>query len=83
VVSDATVDPFMAATRWLLGGMGPKDTIYVGGKLPITLDSVAALIEERYLADMEQRYAEAAARGESLPSMGSIMSTEGLIFTEP
>jgi cytochrome c oxidase cbb3-type subunit 2 len=78
-----TADPFMAAGRWLLGGMGPNDTIYVGGTLPITLDRVALLIEEQYMADMEQRYDEAAARGEALPSKESIMSTEDLIFLEP
>lgn len=82
-VNAGEIDPFMSATRWLLGGMGPNDTIYVGGKLPITLDRVSSLIEARYLADMEQRYSEAAARGESLPSKESILSTEGLIFTEP
>ncbi|MEA2622313.1 MAG: cytochrome c oxidase cbb3-type subunit [Chloroflexota bacterium] len=82
VIADIT-DPFMAATRWLLGGMGPDDTIYVGGKLPISLDRVAALIRERYVRDMEQRYSEAAARGETLPSKESILSTQDLVFAEP
>jgi cytochrome c oxidase cbb3-type subunit II len=78
-----TADPFTAAARWLLGGMGPKDTIYLGGKLPITLDRVAALIKDQYTSDIEQRYDEAAARGETLPSKESILSVEDLIFAEP
>jgi cbb3-type cytochrome c oxidase subunit II len=82
VIADK-IDPFMAAARWLLGGMGPNDIIYVGGKLPITLDRVSALIRERYMRDMEQRYSEAVARGEALPSKESILSTDGLIFLDP
>ena len=82
-VNAETTDPFMAAARWLLGGMGDKDTIYVGGKLPITLDSVAEIIKEEYMRAVEQSYDEALARGETLPSKASILSTDGLIFLAP
>ena len=82
-VNAETTDPFVAATRWLLGGMGDQDTIYVGGKLPITLDTVAQLIEQQYTRMVEQSYDEALARGEILPSKDSILSTDGLTFLAP
>jgi cytochrome c oxidase cbb3-type subunit 2/cytochrome c oxidase cbb3-type subunit I/II len=82
-VNAGTGDPFMTAARWLLGGMSDKDTIYVGGKLPITLDSVAEIIKAEYLRMVEQSYDEAVARGESLPSKDSILSTDGLEFLAP
>jgi hypothetical protein len=82
-VNAETSDPFRAAARWLLGGMAGQDVIYVGGKLPITIDRVAELIRDEYLRAVEQAYDEASARGETLPSRDSILSTDGLIFLAP
>jgi cytochrome c oxidase cbb3-type subunit II len=82
-VNAQTEDPFMAAAQWILGGMSATDTIYDGGKLPLTLDRVAGLIQQQYLQTVEQSYDQALARGEALPSKASILSTDGLIFLAP
>lgn len=76
-------DPFMAAAQWTAPGMAEGDEIMVGGKLPINLEWLSSLIEQRYMTMLEQAYNEAQARGEELPSKEQIMSTEGLQFVAP
>lgn len=78
-----TTDPFNVAARWIFSGMAPNDTIYVDGKMSMTLDTVAQLIEDEYMSMVEQSYDEALARGETLPPKESILSTDGLLFLQP
>lgn len=82
-VNPSTEDPFMAAARWILGGMAPEDSILLGGKLPITLDDVASEIKSEYMKQVQRDYDDAVARGESLPSKDSILSTDGLLCIAP
>ncbi|KKK54974.1 hypothetical protein LCGC14_3079260 [marine sediment metagenome] len=41
-------DPFMQAARWIAPGMADDDLVYVGGKLPLTLERLAAVIRYNY-----------------------------------
>lgn len=78
-----TDDPFMQAARWIAPGMTANDTIYVGGKLPITLDRLAGVIGGLYRADIQRRYDDATARGEAIPALAELQDTEGLVFHAP
>ncbi len=78
-----TSDPFQQAARWLAPGMSQSDMIYVGGQLPITLDRLAGLIRTNYFAAVDKAYAEAEARGESLPPQETVRDVTGLVFYGP
>jgi hypothetical protein len=73
----------MQAARWIAPGMTANDTIYVGGKLPITLDRLAGVIGGLYRADIQRRYDDATARGEAIPALAELQDTEGLVFHAP
>jgi hypothetical protein len=76
-------DPFMAAARWIYGGLAPEDSFMLGGKLPITLDDVASEIKAEYMKQVEQDYNDAVARGEDMPPKDTVMSTDGLTWVSP
>jgi hypothetical protein len=76
-------DPFLNAARWIAPGMTMSDTVYVGGKLPITLQRLADAIRADYAKMVEEAYAQANGRGEALPARTVITSTEGLTFYAP
>lgn len=78
-----TDDPFMQAARWLAPGMAADDMIYVGGKLPITLDRLAGVIRAEYGRIVQTNYADASARGETLPPLAQLQDIEGLVFYGP
>lgn len=76
-------DPFMQAAQWLAPGMAPDDTIYVGGKLPITLERLAGAVRAAYVRIIDEKIADATARGEALPAEAALRDTKGLAFNAP
>lgn len=74
---------FMHAARWIEPGMTSQDTIYIGGKLPMTLDRLSALVRDTYFDTVRVDYQEAMARGEDVPDKQKIESTKGLEFHAP
>lgn len=76
-------DPFMQAARWLAPGMASNDLVYVGGKLPITLERLAGVIRAEYLGAVAVAYQDAVARGEQVPGLEDLQNTEGLAFYAP
>ena len=79
----ATDDPFMQAARWVAPGMADNDLIYVGGQLPMTLERLAGLIRSNYDKAVMTAYSDAQARGEDLPPLADVQSTQGLVFYGP
>lgn len=76
-------DPFESAARWVAPGMAPGDVIYVGGKLPMTLERLSGEIRRTYFDILTQAFEEAQARGETTLSREHVMSTEGLAWAQP
>jgi cbb3-type cytochrome c oxidase subunit II len=76
-------DPFDTAARWLAPGMDDDDRIYVGGKLPMTIERLAGLIESEYFAHVERAWQDARRRNEDLPPREQVFSTEGVVFHAP
>lgn len=73
-------DPFGAAAHWIAPGMGPADTIMIGGKLPMTQQRLADLIRSVYMQKVQKAYDDAENRGEDLPPREQIMDTTGITF---
>lgn len=79
----AADDPFMAAARWISPGLADGDEVLVGGKLPMNLQRIAALVRATYLANVEQAYSDGRGRGEALPPRSEILDTTGITFYAP
>lgn len=75
--------PFLSAAHWLSPGMVPGDVIYVGGKLPMTLDRLQGEIRRRYFRLLDGAYREARARGSVALSREQVMNTEELAWAQP
>lgn len=80
---EGTYDPFFEAARWISPGMAKDDMILIGGKLPMTLDTLAGLVRSTYMDMLNTAYSDASGRGEVLPDKESVMSTDGLQFFAP
>ncbi|MBF9030958.1 c-type cytochrome [Rhodobacterales bacterium HKCCE3408] len=76
-------DPFMNAARWVAPGMATGDEIMIGGAIPMTLDRLADLIRAEYMNLVDAAYADAEARGDDLPDLDTLHSTERLVFHAP
>ena len=76
-------DPFMSAAHWIFSGMAPGDTIMVGGKLSVTLDTVASLVRDTYFQMVNQDYQDAQGRHEKLPPKDQVLSMDGVQWHDP
>ncbi len=76
-------DPFMGAAQWIVSGMAPKDTILLGGQLPMSLERVAGLVRAAYFDMVGKAYNDAVQRREELPSKDNLMSLKGVEFHAP
>lgn len=76
--------PFAAAAHWLAPGMASSDTVFVGGKLPVTLERLAGLVRTRYFDVIERAYADAVMRHEEvLPPLAAVRDTAEVTFHAP
>ena len=80
---DPTAGPFEQAARWIAPGLAPQDTVYIAGKLPVNLATIAKMVEERYRQFVQQDYQDALGRGEPMPPRSEIFSTEGVQWHAP
>lgn len=76
-------DPFDAAARWIAPGMAAGDEILIGGKLPMSLSILRDLVQQTYSQMLGQAIMEAQARGDDLPPIEHLNSSEGLVFHAP
>ena len=76
-------DPFMAAAHWIFGGLAPGDTLVVGGKMPVTLDTVAGLVKSEYANMVTTAYNDALGRGETLPSLPQLLDVSEVTWHDP
>ena len=76
-------DPFMAGAKWIFGGLAPKDTILVAGKMPITLDVVSGLIKAEYIQMVTTAYNDSVGRGETAPSLMQLLDVTGVTWHNP
>jgi cytochrome c oxidase cbb3-type subunit 2/cytochrome c oxidase cbb3-type subunit I/II len=81
--ASANGDPFASAAHWVAPGMAAGDEIIIGGKLPMSLAILKDLIKNEYNSRLEQAIKDAQARGDDLPPLDQLRSTEGLVFHSP
>jgi hypothetical protein len=55
----------------------------IGGKLPMSLSLLKDLVHQTYSQVLGQAIMEAQARGDDLPPIEQITSTDGLVFHAP
>lgn len=80
---EVAASPFESAARWLAPGMDADDEILVGGKLPMTLERLASIIEDDWRSMLTGAYDDAEARGEPLPPLEDVLRTDTLRFRAP
>jgi cytochrome c oxidase cbb3-type subunit 2 len=84
VITDAATDPFSAAAHWIAPGLADGETVYVGGKLPVSPARLTEMVRSMYMDLVNQAYSDAVNRGEQgLPSKDQILSTDSLEWHEP
>ncbi len=77
-------DPFMAAAHWVLAGMAPGDTILVGGKLPLDLNTLQQMIKAKYMQMVTTAVTDAKNRKEGgLPPDSQLFDFSQVVWHAP